>query len=183
MDRGDELRRSFTVKVTHQGKPLPRVSVQITGNSEGANPQTLSELTSGNGTAHFENLPPGNYWIKADLLGIGAAHECFHIKSSARKAKKDRRYDWGDEPVSVAQAVGRLVDSQPGKGRSPRQNLRHREKRRKWDCTNPLQAQRTQLFRTPMATLRSTQYLTGLMFFMLTQEQPPETGHLMHPIY
>jgi hypothetical protein len=34
-----------------------------------------------------------------------------------------------------------------------------------------------------MATLRSTQYLTGLMFFMLTQEQPPETGHLMHPIY
>jgi hypothetical protein len=127
LDRGVEFRRSFTVTVTHQGKPLPRVSVQVTGNSEGGDRQAFSELTRSNGTAHFANLPPGNYWIKADLLGIGAGYECFHIRTSAsRKAKKNRRYDWGDDAVSATQAVGRLVDSQPGKGSNALQNLLHR---------------------------------------------------------
>jgi hypothetical protein len=103
------------------------VTVQITANPEGADHQAFSEITSSYGAAHFTNLPPGDYWIKADLLGIPAAYECFHIDSSAsRKAKKNRHYDWGDDAVSVAQAVGRLVDSQPGKGGNPLQNLLHR---------------------------------------------------------
>lgn len=126
-NRGVELRRNFIVTVTHQDKPLPGVSIQITGNSDVAGHRSFSELTRVDGTAHFANLPPGDYWIKADLLGIAAGYECFHINSSAsRKAKKNRHFDWGDDPVSVAQAVGRLVDSQPGKGGNPLQNLLHR---------------------------------------------------------
>jgi len=117
LDRGIELRRNFTVTVTHHGKPLLGVSVQITGDSEGADSQSFTELTSSDGTAHFTHLPPGDYWIKADLLGIAAGYECFHINSLAStKAKKSRRYDWGDEAPAVRQAVGRLLDSQPGKG-------------------------------------------------------------------
>jgi len=127
LDRGIEMRRNFLVTVTHQDKPLPGVSVQITGNSVVAGDQSFSEQTGVDGTAHFVNLPPGDYWIKADLLGIGAGYECFHVKSSAsRKAKKSRHYQWGDEAVSAAQAAGRLVDSQPGKGGSALMNLVHR---------------------------------------------------------
>jgi hypothetical protein len=129
LDRGVELRRSFTTTVTHQGKPLPRVSVQVTGNPENGERREFSELTGSDGRAYFSNLPPGDYWIKAELLGIGAGYECFHVNASASKnAKNNRRYDWGDEAVSVAQAVGRLVDSQPGQGPNPLQNLLHRVK-------------------------------------------------------
>jgi hypothetical protein len=127
LDRGIELRRKFSVTVTHHSKPLLGVSVQITGNSEGAGYQSFAELTKSDGTAHFTHIPPGDYWIKADLLGIAAGYECFHINSSAsRKAKKSRRYEWGDEAPAVRQAVGRLLDSQPGKGGTPLQNLLHR---------------------------------------------------------
>ena len=127
LDRGIELRKNFIVTVTHRDKPLPGVRVQITGNSDVAGHQSFSEQTGVDGTAHFANLPPGDYWINADLLGITAAYECFHINSSAsRKAKKSRRYEWGDEAAAVRQAVGRLVDSQPGKGGNPLENLVHR---------------------------------------------------------
>ena len=127
LDRGIELRRNFTVRVTHQGKPLAGVTVQITADSEGGSHKPFSGLTSRDGTAHFTNLSPGDYWIKADLLGISAGYECFHINSSAsRKAKKSRRYEWGDEPPAARQAIGRLIDSQPGKGGNPLENLLHR---------------------------------------------------------
>jgi hypothetical protein len=126
-DRGVELRRNFTVTVTHEDKPLPGVSVRITGNSEAAGHQSFSGLTSADGTAYFVNLPPGDYWIEADLLGIEAGYECFHINSPAsRKARKIRRYEWGDMALATRQAVGRLVESQPGKGGNPLENLLHR---------------------------------------------------------
>jgi len=126
-DRGVELRKNFIVTVTHQDKPLPGVSVQITGNSEVPGHQSFSELTGVDGTAHFASLPPGDHWIEADLLGIEAAYECFHINSFAsKKAKKNRRYEWGDMAPAIRQAVGRLVDSQPGNGGNPLENLLHR---------------------------------------------------------
>jgi len=127
LGRGVELRRNFTVTVTHEDKPLPGVSVRISGNSELAGNRSFSQLTSADGTAHFANLPPGDYWIQADLLGITAGYECFHVNSSAsRKAKKTRRYEWGDMPPAARLAAGRLVDSQPGKGGNPLENLLHR---------------------------------------------------------
>jgi len=127
VDRGVEFRRTFTITVSHQDRPLPRVSVQIADNSESGGHQTFSELTGSDGRAHFANLPPGDYWIQADLLGIAAAYECFHIsRSPSRKARKNRRYDWGDDAVSAVQAAGRLIDSQPGKGSNALQNAIHR---------------------------------------------------------
>jgi hypothetical protein len=127
LDRGVELRRNFTVGVTHEGKALPGVIVQITGNSEGESHRSFSGITSSNGTAHFANILPGDYWIQADLLGISAGYECFHINPTAsRNAKKGRSYEWGDEPLGAREAVGRLVDSQPGKGGNPLENLLHR---------------------------------------------------------
>jgi hypothetical protein len=64
------------------------VSVQVTGNSENGERREFSELTGSDGMAHFSNLPPGNYWIKTELLGIGAGYECFHVNASASKKRK-----------------------------------------------------------------------------------------------
>lgn len=122
--RGAELRKNFIVTVTHQDKPLRGVSVQIARTSDVAGHQSFLELTGADGGAHFANLPPGDYWMEAKLLGITAGYECFHINSSAsRNAEKSRRYSWGDEAPAVRQAAGRLVDSRPGKGGNPLENL------------------------------------------------------------
>src|SRR5690242_1174373 len=150
LDRGIELRKSFTIIVTHQDKPLPGVSVEISGNSDLAGHQSFSELTSVDGAARFANLPPGDYWINVDLLGIGAGYECFHINSSpSKKAKKTRRYEWGDMAPAIRQAVGRLVDSQPGKGGTPLENLLHR-------VDVPIAGARLELRRPMMGTVFTT---------------------------
>ena len=125
-NRGVELRADFTVEVTHADKPLPGVSVEIKGGQESAK-QLYSELTSADGRVRFKKLPPGEYWINVELLGIGAGYECFHINSSpSSKAKKRRRYEWGDLPVGVRQVAGRFVDSKPGSEGTPIQRIIHR---------------------------------------------------------
>gem|GEM_PF-1698002 len=126
-DRGVEFQRNFTIAVVHAGKPLPGVSIQITGTTLEAVPQLFFVQTSSNGTAHFFDVPPGEYWISAELFGIGAGYECFHVNPHAsRKAQKKRRYEWGDEAPAFRQATGRFLDSQPSKGGTPLQNLLHR---------------------------------------------------------
>jgi hypothetical protein len=171
LDRGVELRRNFIVTVTHQDKPLPGVSVQITGNSDVAGHQSLSELTGADGTAHFASLPPGDYWIKADLLGIEAGYECFHINSFAsRKAKKTRRYEWGDMAPAFRQAIGRLVDSQPGKGGNPLENLLHR-------VNVPIVDARLELRQLSMSTVYTTVSDANGHFAF---DQVPEGTYVLH---
>jgi hypothetical protein len=80
-DRGVELRSNFSVKVKFQGRPLPGVSIEVRGADE-SEQQSHSELTGPDGLARFANMPPGNYWMKADFLGIAARYECFHINST-----------------------------------------------------------------------------------------------------
>jgi hypothetical protein len=129
IDRGIELQRNFVVEVTHGGKHLSGVSVRISGNSEKVSHQLFAGLTGANGTVHIANLAPGDYWLAVDLLGIEAGYECFHINTSeSRKAKRTKRYEWGDLAAATRQAAGRLVDSQPGTGGSPLENLVHRAK-------------------------------------------------------
>jgi hypothetical protein len=126
LDRGIELRSDFTVTIKHDGKPLSGVTVQVRGTSKEI-PQLFSNQTGNNGTAHFTSLPPGDYWLYSDLLGISAGSECFHINSHpSRKSKRILHYDWGDEAPAFLYAAGTFIDSQPGKGGSPLQNRFHR---------------------------------------------------------
>jgi hypothetical protein len=126
IDRGFELRADFTIRVTHADKPLLGATVQVEGGSESAK-QLYSELTGADGRARFRNLPPGDYWINVEFFGIGAGYQCFHVDPSpSRKAKKHRRYDWGDMPISVRQATGRFVESQAGSDSTPLQRLINR---------------------------------------------------------
>ena len=95
----------------HDGKPLEGVLVEITGEGK----EQFSGLTSTDGKAHL-NLSPGHYWIKAELLGISAAYECFHINQQTSKtAKREFTYEWGDSAPATRQLAGKMVDSQPRK--------------------------------------------------------------------
>lgn len=123
LNDGVEANPYFTVMFKHQAKPLAGVAVQITGEGK----EQFSGLTSTDGKVRV-NLSPGQYWLKAELLGISAAYECFHISQrSSRSAKRKFTYEWGDSAPSTRQIAGKLVDSQPGKdGPPPLWNLLHR---------------------------------------------------------
>ena len=122
LNEGIETRKSFAVTVKHAGKPLSGVAVQIAGKSS----EVFSGETSMDGTVSI-SLPPGEYWLEAKLLGISAAHDCFHIKEqSSRKARRNLAYDWGDEAPATQRIAGKLIDSQPGSGGNPLWNILHR---------------------------------------------------------
>jgi len=122
LNDGVEANQHFTVMFKHDGKPLAGVLVEITGEGK----QQFSGLTSTDGKAHL-NLSPGHYWIKAELLGISAAYECFHInQQSSKTAKREFTYEWGDSAPATRQVAGKMVDSQPRKDGTPLWNLLHR---------------------------------------------------------
>jgi len=46
------------------------------------------------GIARITDLAPGDYWLDAEYLNIGAAYHCFHVKERpSRKAKRNLTYD------------------------------------------------------------------------------------------
>jgi hypothetical protein len=86
----------------------------------------LSVLTGPDGTARMSNLEPGEYWLRAEMLGIGAAYHCFHVAPHPSKhAKTLLKYEWGYGAPLVRRVAGTLVDTQPGTGGSPLWNLLH----------------------------------------------------------
>jgi hypothetical protein len=122
------MRRDFVVDVTHDGKPLKGVTVLITKyGGEEAGSKLFSATTASDGTVHVADLPAGVYWLDAELLGITAGSQCFHIGNrTSRKAKRKVTYEWGDLAPAIRQVAGRLIDSQPGQGGSPLWNQFHR---------------------------------------------------------
>jgi hypothetical protein len=75
----------------------------------------------------FNKLSPGDYWLRADLLGINAGYQCFHVAAKGSlRAKRSLRYTWGDEALATRAVTGKLVDSQPGTGGHPLWNITHR---------------------------------------------------------
>ncbi len=109
---GAELRSNFVVRIIHENKPLPGVTVLITNHGV----QVFSGRTEADGAVHISSLPAGDYWLNAELLGISAAYTCFHVNSHAsRKAKKKLKFKWGDMPYATRQIAGRLQISELGK--------------------------------------------------------------------
>jgi hypothetical protein len=127
LDKGVELRRDFVVRVTHGDKPLQGVSVRVTSAAEGNVNKLFSGMTAADGTVRVADLPPGEYWLNAELLGIVAGTECFRVgPRPSRKAKKKVSYEWGDLAPATRQVAGRLIDSQPDQGGTPIWNQLHR---------------------------------------------------------
>ena len=124
---GAEMRHSFKVRVAHGGKPLSGVTVRIARTGEGGDEKFFLGATDSNGSVRITNLPPGNYWIFADLLGISAGTQCFHVAGhNTSKALKSLKYDWGDLAPTTRNMEGTLVDSQPGQTGTPIERLLRR---------------------------------------------------------
>ena len=123
IDSGIELRHDFVVLVQHEGKPLPRVKIEIKTNLGAV---SFTGITDSAGKMTITNLSPGEYWLSAGLLGIGAAYHCFHVaEQPSGKAKRVMRYDWGDLGPGMRRVAGSLIDTQPGTGGTPLWNLIH----------------------------------------------------------
>ncbi len=119
------MRGSFAVSVTHAGKPLQGVAVQVTLTGS-PNAGVFSGTTGADGIVKVADLPAGDYWISADLLGINAAYHCFYVgRRPTKKAKSKAEYEWGDSAISTRQVAGNLVGVQPGQGGTPLWNLVH----------------------------------------------------------
>jgi carboxypeptidase family protein len=144
VNNGDEMRRDFVVRITYADKPLSGVSVQITGT------KSFSATSSTDGTVNVSGLPPGDYWLNTDLLGISAGGQCFHVNSrSSRKARRMVRYEWGDLAPGIRRVAGKLIDSQPSQDGNPLWNVTHRLEAPISDAALKLQNPFTgQVFRT-----------------------------------
>jgi len=127
VDGGIEVRSDFAVKIRHADKPLPGATVEIKGPQGTSGAKAFTVTTDKDGIARFTNLAPGDYWLDAEYLDIGAAYHCFHVRERpSRKAKRNLAYDWGDLAPGTRRIAGKLLDSQPGKGGTPIWNLLHR---------------------------------------------------------
>ncbi len=123
---GIEVNPNVSVVVKHEGKALGGVTIEIIRGESSTERPILSLLTHPDGTAQISDLEPGEYWLRAGLLGIGAADHCFHVAQHPSKhAKKLLRYEWGYGAPVVRQVVGALIDTQPGTGGTPLWNLLH----------------------------------------------------------
>jgi hypothetical protein len=126
-DRGVEMRSDFAVKIRHTDKPLAGAAIEITGPQGTSDAKKFTVTTGKDGLARISNLAPGDYWLNAEYLEIGAVYYCFHVNEKpSRKAKYSLTYDWGDLAPGTRRIAGKLVDSQPGKGGTPIWNLLHR---------------------------------------------------------
>jgi hypothetical protein len=120
------MRRDFVITIKHDGRPLKGVNVQITSTVGGVTKSRFSGVTDLDGTVRA-SLPAGDYWLNANLFGITAAYECFHIaQQRSGHAKGRKTYEWGNSAPATRRIAGRLVDSEPGKGGTPLWNMAHR---------------------------------------------------------
>lgn len=127
LDGGVEMRRDFTVRIRNADKAIEGASVEVIGPQGSNTSKKFTVNTDKNGVARVIRLMPGEYWLNAAYLEIGAAYHCFHVNERpSRKAKRSLSYDWGDAAVVTNRVAGSLQDSQPGGGGSPLWNLTHR---------------------------------------------------------
>lgn len=121
-DHGVAMARTFVVDVTFDGRPLRGVNVKVTNQADKVR---FSGATETDGTVRVANLPAGDYWIDIEMLGIGAAHHCFHVAKATFEGQNRVTYQWGDSPESSQIMAGRIVDPRPGMGGNVIWNITH----------------------------------------------------------
>jgi hypothetical protein len=132
IDNGDEFHHDFAVTVRLNGKGLAGANVEILNDSSDApiaelQPTPFSGRTSSDGSLRVRGLPPGNYWLRADVLGTFVTSQCFHVLAQPTvRAKRRLTYEWGNYARSTSRVAGRLIDSQSSAGGAPIENLLRR---------------------------------------------------------
>jgi hypothetical protein len=115
MDTGLEMASTFTVSAKYDARPLRGASIYITFYDGSAN--FFFERTSADGTVDVKDLRPGKYVLDVQWLGIHAASEHFEVRAIEPKQTKSRlEYVWGQQPLTVQQVAGKVVDLRPRPG-------------------------------------------------------------------
>ncbi len=107
---GKEFAPTFSVRVLHDKKPLSGATVTLHGRTPVGTEVESVIVTDSNGIA---GLHPGNYWMTAEFLGIGAWSDCFHVNSnSSILATRRVTAEWGNLPDFSSDNIdGTLVES------------------------------------------------------------------------
>jgi hypothetical protein len=105
---------NITVKVTHLGKAIAGIGVEIIPQAEGSSP-VFSAVTDNNGTVQITGLMVGKYHLIASHLGFEAGREWIEVVSEA-DAKTVQRLDfqWADDAWQTRSVSGLLVGMVPG---------------------------------------------------------------------
>jgi hypothetical protein len=124
LNHGINVAGTFEVVVKHDGKPLRGVGVTIKVFTDSPF-EVYSSTTDVGGVAHIK-LPPGDYELTVEYLGVGAGYQCFHVdRGWSWRAKHVLSYTWGDSAPSTRSVAGSVLDSQPGTGGTPIWNISH----------------------------------------------------------
>jgi hypothetical protein len=121
-----EVDRTFTILFRDQGRPLKGVQVRVLG----VGSKEVETVSGPDGKAKFSNLEPGDYTLSADLLGIAAGYQCFHIaRHGSLLARRSLQFDdWGASAIITHLAAGHIRSSEPGNGSSQIWRVTHRTK-------------------------------------------------------
>jgi hypothetical protein len=105
---------NLTVKVTHSGKPIAGISVEIVAQAEGGDP-VFTAVTDDNGTVQLTGLMVGRYYLIASHLGFEAGRVWIEVVNRAN-AKTVQRFDfqWADDAWQTRSVAGSLGGMIPG---------------------------------------------------------------------
>ena len=105
---------NITVKVTHLGKAIAGIGVEIIPQAEGSSP-VFSAVTDKNGAVQITGLMVGKYYLIASHLGFEAGREWIEVVSEA-DAKTVQRFDfqWADDAWQTRSVAGSLGGMIPG---------------------------------------------------------------------
>ena len=105
---------NMTVKVTHLGKPIAGIEVEVVPQADGADPVFFA-VTDEDGAAQIAGLVVGRYYLIASHRGFEGGREWIEVVSRA-DAKTIQHFDfqWADYAYVTRRAAGWLVGFVPG---------------------------------------------------------------------
>jgi hypothetical protein len=104
----------ITIKVSHSGKPISGISVEIVPQAEGAE-AVFSAVTDENGTVQITGLGVGKYYLIASALSFEAGREWIEVVSrAAAKTVQHFDFQWADDAWQTRSVSGSLVGMVPG---------------------------------------------------------------------
>lgn len=114
--RSLELRKvspDLTVVVTHHGKPIPKIKVQVV--PKGSIESAFTALTDGQGTVHIRGLIVGQYYLTASHEDFEAGREWIEVVA-VPDSNTQRRLDfqWADWSYETSRVAGTLTGLIPG---------------------------------------------------------------------